>query len=241
MTHENYGWLFSLVHVDGPNVVELVDTGQPDPVDPLVNIFNEVPVNIAKLNVVEIARLWRLERNYFGGFCEVMLGVRYSQFTSSAGDVVLGPFIVTFVDINGVVQTETVFLDIGQLQVENNMLGGEIGLRWFKQKGRWLLNADTKFIPSANFQFHRGNVRDPQTGLPPLDPSRDEFVPIGEIRLGATYELTRDVSIGSDFTLMYFGQGIARGFENPEVGPPDLFNDESLVIAGFSLRLTVNR
>ena len=61
-----------------------------------------------------------------------------------------------------------------------------------------------------------------------------EFVWGGEIRMDATYELTRDVSLQGGFVLLDLGKGIGRGLTPTN-------NSQDVMMVGVSLGFTVNR
>ena len=173
MTEDGHGWLFSAIHVDGPNLLAL---------------------NEADYSSVEFNKVWRLDELHNGSYVEPFIGVRYTKFID--------------------------FLD--QISpVENNIVGGQLGIRWFKQKGRWILSAEGRLTPAVNFQFFQ-------------DEDQNEFAMQGEIRVGAKYEITRDVGVGFGWQLNQFGQGIARGndFRN---------NSEDLTMNSITFGIDVNR
>ena len=130
-------------------------------------------LNHADYSSVELNRVWRLKQLHNGSYVEPFIGVRYIKFIDS--------------------------LDL-QNQVENNIVGGQIGARWFKQKGRWLLSAEGRLTPAVNFQFF--NTED-----------QNEFAMQGEVRADAKYEITRDVGVRVGYQFTHFGQGIARGID----------------------------
>jgi hypothetical protein len=141
------------------------------------------------------------------------------------------------------------------------MLGGQLGVRLFKQSGHWLISGEFRAVAMQNWQFlyqHRDTtltrVDDFNTGGLPeiiieqrLLESTDfaEFVWGGELRGEAAYELTRDVSLRFGFFLMDLGQGIGRS--NVFLPFPDsdtrleAKNEQDLFLGGLTFGVTVNR
>ena len=121
-------------------------------------------------------------------------------------------------------------------KAHNRIVGPQIGARWFKKKNRWTLSAEGRFFAGYNQQTIRqhgmlGSQLDDGTpysfeagtvpGLPyiPLymDPVsfehrefKGEWSPAAELRLQATYQITRAFSVRAGWTGFWM-DGIARG------------------------------
>ena len=128
-------------------------------------------INQGDYSSVEFNRVWRLKQLHNGSYMEPFIGVRYIKF------------------LDWPTPDEA---------IENNIVGGQLGMRWFKQKGRWLLSAEGRLTPAVNFQFFTAE-------------DQNEFAMQGEIRVDAKYEITRDVGVRFGYQFDHFGQGIARG------------------------------
>jgi hypothetical protein len=108
--------------------------------------------------------------------------------------------------------------------IQNNIFGGQVGGRYYGRHGRWLLSSELRFLFANNYQFLT-NGEDAQ-----------EFVPQGELRLQAAFDLTEKAAVRVGWDLVYFGQGMARA---PGVAVGD--NDEDLLMSGLSFGVTLNR
>lgn len=109
--------------------------------------------------------------------------------------------------------------------IENNILGGQIGFRCYKKTGAWVLSNETRFCAAQNWVF-----------TAPDDFA--EFVPIGDIRFEAAYELSREVAIRVGWQMLYMGDGVWRpttGAAAPGAGPQDVLQ------TGLTFGFTVNR
>ena len=173
---------------------------------------------------VEINKTFRWKpvgKNYI---IEPFFGARFMKFIDRTPE---------FIEIIDPV-TMLPFLEvIDENRVENNILGGQLGVRIHRQTERWVTAVESRFMPAVNYQFY---------------PSQDysEMVIYGQVGMSATYKLTRDISIGTGFDVMHFGRGIARGPQDGFVFPygeltAAPINDQDLTIAGMSIVIEINR
>ena len=157
------------------------------------------PVNVAKASGFEIDKSWRLDPLHGGGIIEPFIGVRFFQFTD-------------FTD-----ETNT---------IENTLLGGQVGFRWYKKTGAWVLSNETRFYAAQNWVFSG-------------DGDFSEFVPAGDIRFEAAYELSREVAIRVGWQLLWLGDGIHRG--DPSVAAAPDLSAQDVLMTGLTFGFTVNR
>ncbi len=171
---------------------------------------NEVDT-FTRFNNLELNKVFRIKPFHNGSVMELFIGARYVTLEDSSYDET-----VIFNPITGL----TTIFDFAE-HSSNNLIGGEIGARWYKKKGRWTLSADARGFAAPNFQQQDGFTRiyvfaDPAD--PPLsvtdifrgDGSNDFFVPAGELRVETQYDVTRDLSLNVGFDFMYFGRGMFR-------------------------------
>lgn len=144
---------------------------------------------------VEVNKTWRLEPFYHDFYLEGFLGVRYFKFS----DRVFG-------------------------FTENNIIGGQLGTRLFKQVKNFVISGEFRIYPAHNYQMYKSAAV-----------SNEEFVMAGETRAEVAYLITRDVAIRMGWDLIYFGQGIGRG------NRPTLETDEDMLISGITFGFTINR
>ncbi|MBW3598389.1 MAG: hypothetical protein KY475_14095 [Planctomycetes bacterium] len=203
MMDTDHGWLVTAFHLDGPNASD----------------------NSGDFEGVEVNKTFRWKpvgKNYI---IEPMFGARFMKFIDRDPE---------FVEIPDPMDPTIMLQQLVALnQVENNMLGGQLGVRIHHQTARWVTAIESRFVPAINYQFY---------------PSQDysEFVIYGQVGATATYKLTRDISIGTGFDIMHFGRGIARGRQEgvdvaagQEITLP--VNDQDLTIGGISIVFELNR
>jgi hypothetical protein len=258
------GWQGVLWHVNGPNetfasnefLQEVQDIGG----NQTFQVLSPAAVqslNQLKMSSFELNRVWRVKPTHNGGYIEPFLGYRYvnlrDYYRRETTQEVFG------FPPNAAVTDEFFRNFLHTAQFENQMHGGQLGARLFRQRGHWMLSCDVKFFTLANFQtlkiVNQASVLpNPQYILidgdavfltNPLGVGADvnrtlqyhraaQFCFGGEIRGEAAYELTRDISLRVGFVFLDFGQGIGRG---------DLLrlNNQGVIMAGATFGFTVNR
>ncbi len=241
MTEENHGWDVTIWKINKTNVIDL--TAVTDVQGNMFTLQNNV--NTGGYNGVEVNKTFRTHVGEHGGFFEPFIGFRYGQFNERLR-------IETLVQNDPV--TPTLETGTGTAATfDNNMVGGQIGARWFAQHGHWVVSSDVRGFALNNFQGLRGSqtqivtVSDGAGGFITLNPittqigqSFSEFVPGGEVRLEAAYIVTRKVRLRVGFELMHFGRGIGRGFNQNTLSAANL-NDQSVTYAGVAFGFEVNR
>jgi len=259
MMDDPAGWQAVLWHVNGPNerfANSLSTEAFIDNQGTLTLPF-EIPesintVNQLKMSSFELNRVWRLKPYHNGSILEPLLGYRYMNMRDfwrreSMFEVPVAPGPVEFFDKTTLTAT-----------FENEMHGGQIGGRWYRQRGHWLVSLDLEFFAMANFQHLRRirersflanpDEQDGNTVVTTINPfgfggdvnrtlnheSASQFVWGGEVRGEASYELTRDVNLRFGFVFLDLGQGIGRG---------NLIrlNNQAVQMAGVTFGFTVNR
>lgn len=241
MTEENHGWDVTIWSINQTNVIDF--TAVTDVQGNMFTLQNNV--NVGGYSGVEVNKTFRTHVGEHGGFFEPFIGFRFGQFTERLN-------IETLVVDDPVVPT----IETGTgttANFENTMVGGQIGARWYRQQGHWVVSSDVRGFATNNFQGLRGQqtqiitVSDGAGGFITLNPittqfgqSFDEFVPGGEVRLEAAYILTREVRLRVGFELMHFGRGIGRGFNPNNLSAAGL-NDQAITYAGVAFGFEVNR
>ena len=154
----------------------------------------QVSQSLAEYHSIEVSKVWRADPFHDGSQMEVMIGPKYVGFTDRF---------------------------FGSPKTENQIVGGQGGVRYMTRKGRWSLAGEGRVFLGQNFQLYQSD-------------SFDEFVPAGEIRGEANFILTKYLALAAGFDVIYYGKGIARG------GNPN-FTSEDLTIAGATFGLVYNR
>jgi len=256
------GWQAVLWHVNGPNeyftnseyIQRVTPTdGSGTPVLNYLTPGGVDSLNALRMSVFELNKVWRLKPAHNNTTIEPFIGYRYMNVKDFFRRDTFTEVAVVFPPPREFLQNQTVLA-----QFENQMHGGQLGARFFRQRGHWLLSADIRFFAMANFQtLNRTNqfsfVPNPdyvlvdglnldviQSGLGG-DVNRvtaysraTQFVFGGEVRGEASYELTRDVNLRFGFVFLDLGQGIGRGDRLT-------FNNQAVQMAGVTFGFTVNR
>jgi hypothetical protein len=248
--NNNTGWMVSVLdhvqqsqyHIDNAVQMQFTDPGNLllgsvlidgflFDIGKMATIFSEVQQqNITTLNGVDASRIYRAPRLHNGGYFEVLYGPRWFQIYDA--------YIVNA--FNGL---QSGILDRGNVEgnpladsnwssvIQNNLVGGEIGLRWFKQTGRFITSVDGRFFAAANFQNMKLKTRLGTENARHVQENNDSegvlvarqflglgtdqgsfittFAPMGELRVNASYAVTAKVSLKVGYTGMVAG-GIGR-------------------------------
>ncbi len=221
------------------------------------------PVQFSRLDVenqttawgVEVTKIWRLPRLHYGGAWEWMLGARYFNMRDQFD--ILGTVSTALPQLNpgispGQFGTTGGILDelLINSQIDNHAVGPQIGARWSRQTGRWIISSEGRFTAAVNFQQaciegHYG-ARDPNdfrleglptsqsipvrvvASLPSFEPhsftnsrSDETFAPIGELRLNSHYQLTKVFALKMGYTGIIAG-GMGRASRRIDYTLPDI-------------------
>lgn len=136
--------------VTGLPVPDLGDRGR------LIPRFSQLfAQNQTLLNGVEVLRTYRLPVLHSGAYFDFMVGARYFQvddeFTLQSGN----NRVLSAIAGNGgtVFEARSIIDDFfSNTRMKNDIIGPEIGGRWFHQRGRWIFSVDGRFTAGANFQ-----------------------------------------------------------------------------------------
>lgn len=272
------GWLLSFRNMGGPNVYDRIlvervdrinpnDTGDPanpvlppgDANDPQLGFRAYVlgdSLNVASLTNFELNKTWRRTPYRYGGMLEPMVGFKYSTFKDVALNEDYNLSQNQIGTPGGVLATTGVEQLISDTtNIKNQMVGGQLGGRWFNHSGRWTLSGEFRAFGMANFQTRRYErrvitteytalggtvtVTDPRTGSATVYDSNTEFVFGFEARAEAAYTITKHFQVRAGLDVLDFASGIWRGV-NPNFG--DAFqHDQDVQMAGFTFGLTLNR
>lgn len=290
MTDDNHGWGFTYMHIDGPNVNEIVrverinrvnedDEGRPPPdeddpmfVYPPQDRNQSGPTNSARFydvtdsvndgnfNSLELNKIWRLAPLQHGGLLEPFVGVRYAQFTDTfnRGDYIRYDEEGTVVPMLPQTPTDMPPFDDATIEdyiqdwymFQNEMIGGQLGVRWLKEASRWNLSSELRGFAFQNFQTLTRTFNQQRTyydgfgtgaEAQAMEFSKDityhhaTATVVGcDIRAEAAYEVTRDfhLTVGCQFIGMF--TGIGRG---PNIHE----NSEDLIMTGVSFGAVWNR
>lgn len=279
MSERDSGWLFSFRNMGGPNVYDRVlvervnrqNTADTDPLTPILPDGDRNDpqlgyrayvlgdsLNVAGLTNFEINKTWRFRPYRYGGVLEPMMGMKYATFKDTAlnesyfrSQALIG----TPGTINAATVVETLVSDT--TRTENQMVGGQLGARYFTNYNRWTLSGEFRGFGMANFQSREYQRRqfiteygglgtggavvitDTFTGTNTIHQTNSEFVVGFEARAEAAYQVTKFFNVRAGIDVLNFASGIWRG-ANPGFGNTNL-SDQDVQMAGFTFGITVNR
>jgi len=217
---------------------------------------------VGDLTGIELNKTWMWKPLHHGGRLQPLAGFRYIKFIDfyqrqtylrydDDGIIVpIGPPADPTIGIGSLDATTEALFDTAA-GVSNNMVGGQLGIRWDQEINRWNLSGDFKAMVFQNFQYF--NRIDTATynlygGATPSGDSPDaitfqrsassghnsEFVAGFEVRTEAAYRVTRDFSVRLGFEFMDLMRGIGRGVDHQ-------YNDQNLLLYGLTMGATYNR
>ena len=206
-------------------------------------------------------KVWGLEASYLrrthpmplGGFFEWSVGARYLEVREDFSAEAIG----------GILGDTFLWTD-----AENRMVGPHAGLRWFRTNDRWTLEVQGDFTAAVNMQSVRllgvlgTNLSSTGIPRPSSDPplplamsSMDfshmahlqEFAPIAEVRVAASYQVTRAVAVHGGWSAIWINN-IARpsGMVNYELGETTTMgirrdrNCQRIFMNGLELGVAIN-
>ncbi len=222
-----------------PNSATSFDQGNIN-FDPRVNqdlIVNSL--NSVRFSTFEINRVWRLDMTHRGGIIEPFIGFRYADVTDHTRR--MNQFQIAAAGFEQLTDQQSYW--------QNSMFGGQVGVRLARQVGRWNFGSELRLAGYANFQhFNQDSYVTTRiyTGVLPTPPaqeflqftntygSNEEFVIGGDVRVNASYEITRDIAANVGFQYIGLGKGIARG-------PVLQNNTGDIYMAGISFGVSINR
>jgi hypothetical protein len=273
MTDDDTGWQFVAWNISGPDKFNRLfqeridrintDDDPPDDPDPILQDRNPRwyiltnSLNVARLASSEVNKTWRRKEFHDGSVFEPLVGLRYMNFQDRYRrdryrryDETPGPVPPPGQPDPANPNVEGNYEELSQdlSKFENAMFGGQIGFRYFGQRGHWMLSSEVRAFALQNYQTLYNTTYVIQTrydnlgGDPELElRSRtdsilgaDEFVFGGEVRAEASYELTRDINLRFGAVFMDLARGIGRGNLLRD-------NQQDVQIAGVSFGFTVNR
>jgi len=270
VAEDNHGWLFSTFRVHKQTEDPEYFNGVPiifrdpfglmngrvfaDPGPPPIIIVQPLPMSFEHVVVNNEVETWNVEFNLLyrtpqfhrGGYLEFFLGPRYMEVNE---------------DFNVIAEGGPMADSRWFTRAENHMIGGQLGLRYFKKSFRWMLNLEGRFFAGLNRQNfkqeavlgsqlinNRGQINYPEgwsgsTSNTAL--SKDEWCPGVEVRAELRYQLARSLSLRAGWTGMWF-DGIARAsnvvrYELPNMGIDASDNRQGLFIHGVTVGVDINR
>ena len=240
--------------------INRINTGDtPDNPDPILVDRNPryydlyATLNSARFSNIELNKVWRRKEFHKGGVLEPFIGARFMTFKDIYRQDGYGRYALDpddFPDLNApnpLGPAEVLIVD--RAHFENNMVGGHLGFRHFYEKQHWTLATEVRVFACHNFQYltryqdqivtnygaaaAQTPVYELRNKARAFDRS-DEFVWGGELRVDATYALTRDIGFRFGLSLMSMADGVGRGNDIRD-------NTEDVFMAGTTFGFVINR
>lgn len=227
---------------------------------PLVPIFETINIqNVTSMAGVELNRSWRWDPLHNGGIMEWFVGVRWLQYRNRFSvQAFTTPGFFDTVGLPG--------NSFWNSLADNNMFGPQIGFRYKHSLARFSVMTELRFLAAANFQsIHLdGEIASGLASLPefpdeqptnvPLNlvrtsfnnwQSDQTFAPVGELRAGVSYQLTKAFSVQAGYNAM-LGGGISQGSRRIDYVLPalkilDTNKHDAWFVNGLNIGITCNR
>ncbi len=229
--------------------------------------FRPLPTNFTNVYLENAIDTWGVEANYIhrfltghhGGTFELFLGARYFEFNDNFN-------VSTGTSSEGLLAPSFLGGSYWNTEAQNHVVGPQVGLRWFKKQGRWMFNAEGRFLAGINYQ----NIQQQVSIGPNLNPGQTadgtytpfqplllaptsathveyarEFTPTVELRVEGRYQITRAISFHAGWTGTWM-DGIARAssvvvYDVPAMGIDPTDNRENVFMNGVTIGFDVNR
>ena len=235
--------------------------------EPAVDIIRDLPLTFEDVIIynsvttwsVELMYIHRSKQHHHGGFCELFAGVRYMELNEKFNVDATGiPVIEEEEEDNkpGNILADSHWFT----RANNHIIGPQVGLRWFRKHGRWMLSTEGRFFGGYNMQTIRqqgvlgnkltppGELFEPAVMGPTyFDSVRhiDEWSPCAELRAELRFQVTRSISLRAGWTGIWI-DGIARpsnmvNYEVAYMGINGDGNRQDVFINGLTIGVDVNR
>ena len=234
------------------------------PTDPRV-VTRDLPVTLYDIMMITQVKTWGVEANYLhrmktchgGGTFEFFGGARYLEFNDffgiQAGDDPGTTTVPSFLS-NSYWFTNA----------DNHIIGPQVGVRWFKKRGRWMLSSEGRFMAGLNCQnvhqtvnigpnLNSGGVDDSTIYTPsvmgPTSATHDAyarvFTPLVELRLEGRYQITRSISFHAGWSGFWMNN-VARAnavinYTVPSMGIDLSDNKQDVFLNGLTIGFDINR
>jgi hypothetical protein len=218
----------------------------------LANVYSNFQYqNRSFIKSYELSPFYRFDQFHYGGNLDVLFGIRFFKFTEA----------FSFSGIGGIFN-RTELLNLAR----NNILGPQIGFRYFRQLERLIVSTEWRFMPGINMQtVNQTGVVGSFMGLLPTSTQvgslpntpilrtpmrfnnifhRTEFSPLVEARFNANYQVTTNFYVTLGWTGTYVNY-LARPSSMIEYTLPHLgikhANRQDIFVQGVNLGFTFNR
>lgn len=193
---------------------------------------------------VEVDYMWRLKQRPHGGYWELLAGARFFHLDDR----------FEFRGIGGFLDDSYVYTD-----AVNNIVGPQLGARWWKQHRRFRFSTEARFIFAYNFQAidfksDLGTNAVPfilngPANFQPVGASSTrhevEFCPIVDLRIALAFQVTKGFALNVGWSGLFF-DATARASNNIDWTLPSMGilldeNTDNLLMQGLTLGFEFNR
>lgn len=207
---------------------------------------NNIPMTFGQLLLQNRTDTWSIETSYLkrsemlwnGGYVEGIFGARYLEFNDQSqvtgtGGTYGGGWWMT--------------------KAENHIPALQVGLRYFKQYGRFMFNTEGRFIGGLNCQNWRQEGAIGPTNGPAVwggtsfssQAYKREFTPGVDLRLEGRYLLTKSLSFRAGWQGIFLNN-ISRAnnsvnYTLPDMGIISTNNHQNVFLNGLTIGFDINR
>jgi len=237
---------------------------------PLVPIFSTfTAINVTSMTGTEITRDWRYPTTSYGVW-DLLFGVRWLLLKDQLGVVAISNQTSTSLPQNPVATNPQAMpgTSFWNNIVDNDMVGPQIGFRYSHDVARFNILTELRFMAAVNFQSTHldGELASGLDSGPTTQPASlnrtneplllertsfrswkydETFAPVGELRVGVNYQLTKAIGIEAGYNALG-GGGISRAARRIDYVVPALQINNSNKNDGFftdgvNIGITVNR
>jgi hypothetical protein len=229
--------------------IEGNNTGYPFRFVDIVDTENQMDYDSYELN-----KTWRMEPYHYGGILEPFVGVRWMRLVDANGFMdyqssaenppLIGP---NFEDAELVTVTGAT--------TENELIGPQLGFRYFKTQHRYVFSTDFRVFCGGNFQCSKSQalssleiydgtgvgaevIQIISNSTEPIYARNEEFFVGFDVRAELGYQITKMIQIRGGFQLIDIARGVWRGGDGTLV--PGGSTDQNYLMVGATMGINLN-
>lgn len=202
----------------------------------------------------ELNKTWRMEPYHYGGILEPFVGVRWMRMVDANGFMdyqssaenppLIGP---NFEDAE--------LITVSGATTENELIGPQLGFRYFKTQHRYVFSTDFRVFCGGNFQCSKSQafssltiydgddvgaevIRIIDNSTKPIYSRNEEFFVGFDVRAELGYQITKMIQIRGGFQLIDIARGVWRGGDGTLV--PGGSRDQNYLMVGATAGINLN-
>jgi hypothetical protein len=206
--------------------------------------------NVLSYDSYELNKVWRMEPYHYGGILEPMVGLRWMRVIDTNAFMNYQSTLEN-PPLAGPNFDEAELLTSSQAITTNDLLGGQLGFRYFKFRDRFTYSSDFRAFFGGAYQdsesftaseltiYDGGDVSNIlKNATKPNNTRNEEFFVGFDVRAEVGYQLTRLISIRGGFQLVDIARGVWRGGDGRVIARGD--NDQDVVMLGGTFGINLN-